>query len=121
MGALILVVEDDDDVADVMMCGLSREGHELERVDNGTDGIARALDRSPDVMLLDLGLPDMDGLEVCERVRAAGYAGGIIVVTAREAHRHAGPSLRAGASHFLSKPFGLAELRARVACVLSAH
>jgi DNA-binding response OmpR family regulator len=73
----ILLVEDDNDVADAMMRGLSRHGHALERADNGKAAIERGAQLRPDVMVLDLGPPDIDGLVVCGRVRAGGYTGGV--------------------------------------------
>ena len=118
MGASIVVVEDDDDVADMMVRSLTRAGHVPERVSTGADAVATAAQQDPDLMLLDLGLPDLDGIEVCKQVRAAGYRGGVVIVTARTAPDDVIDSLDAGANDFLAKPFGLAELGARVNEVL---
>jgi DNA-binding response OmpR family regulator len=114
MGASILVVEDDHDVADVMVRALSRYGHTVEWVTNGSDAVPRVAALAPDVVLLDLGLPDMDGLEVCERVRSGGYRGEVLAVTARWTEDDVAAALHAGADDFLTKPFGLAQLLARV-------
>ena len=113
MGASILVVEDDD-VAGLVTLALARHDHALDRVESGAEAIARVTQLPPDLMLLGLGLPDMAGLEVCQRVRASGYAGGILMVTPRAKHVDVAAILRTGADTFLAKPFGLAELLARV-------
>lgn len=115
--ALILVVEDEDDVAHLMVRALSREGYAVERVDNGTEALRRLLEQPPAAVLLDLGLPDVDGLEVCRRARSGGYDGGIVVVTART-DSNVELSHAAGADDHVAKPFGLAELQARVREVL---
>ena len=69
-------------------------------------------------MILDLGLPDVDGLEVCRRARDAGYAGAIMIVTARAGELDRVVGLDYGADDYLAKPFGLAELQARVRALL---
>lgn len=72
-------------------------------------------------MLLDLGLPDISGLEVCRRVRAGGYAGPVLVITARTSLGDVTASVLAGANDFLGKPFGLTELRNRVNDALTCN
>lgn len=121
MCAFILVVEDDDDIADMMVRTLARVGHTLTRVDTGRDAEAAIAEDPPDLVLLDLGLPDIDGVEVCRRARAGGYTGGVVIATARTSPDDVEASLGAGADDFLTKPFGLAELRARVNDVLRHH
>lgn len=114
MGVPVLVVEDDTDLAEVMVRALRRHGYVARRVDNGADAIAQVAGDAPRAVILDLGLPDMDGLDVCARLRERGYEGGIIIVTARTAQEDIERSAFAGADDFLAKPFGLAELQARV-------
>ncbi len=79
----VLVVEDEEDIAVPLMRTLEREGYEVTRVSGGAEAVSRVVDDSPAVVILDLGLPDMDGLDVCRQMRAGGYDGGIIMVTAR--------------------------------------
>src|SRR3954464_4771537 len=83
MVAQLLIVEDDDGIAMPLTRTLEREGYAVQRVGNGTDAIARVGSEPVDLVILDLGLPDIDGLEVCRTMRAAGYAGGILILTAR--------------------------------------
>lgn len=115
----VLVVEDEEDIAFPLVRTLEREGYDVIRVESG----ATALDHvsahpTTDVMILDLGLPDMDGLEVCQKARAGGYAGAIMIVTARAGELDRVVGLDYGADDYLSKPFGLAELQARVRALL---
>ena len=79
----VLVVEDEEDIAVPLMRTLEREGYEVSRVSGGAEAVAFVVDQSPAVVILDLGLPDMDGIDVCRQMRSGGYAGGIIMVTAR--------------------------------------
>ncbi len=118
MSAFIVVVEDDVDIADMIVGSLRRAGHDLTHVDTGAAAIETISRDTPDLVLLDLGLPDIDGLTVCQRVRDGGYTGAIIVVTARTSPEDVTAARAAGADDFVAKPFGLAELRARVTEVL---
>ena len=76
------------------------------------------VDEAPAVVILDLGLPDMDGIDVCRQMRSGGYLGGIIMVTARAGELDRVVGLDVGADDYLAKPFGLAELLARVRALL---
>src|SRR3954465_10905065 len=114
MVAQLLIVEDDDGIAMPLTRTLEREGYAVQRVDNGTDAIARVRSADIDLVILDLGLPDMDGLEVCRTVRTAGYAGGILILTARDGELDRVVGLDVGADDYLSKPFSLSELLARM-------
>src|SRR3954451_13218582 len=118
MVAQLLIVEDDDGIAMPLTRTLEREGYAVQRVDNGTEAIARVRSADIDLVILDLGLPDMDGLEVCRTVRTAGYAGGILILTARGGELDRVVGLDVGADDYLSKPFGLAELLARIRALL---
>jgi two-component system, OmpR family, response regulator MprA len=115
--ARVLVVEDDGEIADVLRRSLRLEGYE---VDVAADGVA-ALDASerfaPDAVVLDLGLPRLDGVEVCRRLRAEGDVP-ILVLTARDAVADRVRGLDAGADDYLVKPFALEELLARLRALL---
>jgi DNA-binding response OmpR family regulator len=110
----VLVVEDDPSLATQLVRGLSRGGYQVDHVMTGQEALASG---DPDVVLLDLGLPDADGVEVCRRLRARSDAG-IIIVTARGEEPERVLALDAGADDYLIKPFGLAELLARIRAVL---
>lgn len=113
-GASVLVVEDDRGIATQLVRGLSRSGYAVDHVTTGGDALSRA---DPDVVLLDLGLPDGDGVDICRRLRQrSGVA--IIVVTARGEEPERVLALDAGADDYMVKPFGLAELLARIRAVL---
>lgn len=117
MAHRVLVVEDEEDIAFPLVRTLEREGYDVSWVDSGQ----RALDSlatSPEVVILDLGLPDIDGLEVCRRARDAGFEGAIMIVTARAGELDRVVGLDYGADDYLAKPFGLAELQARVRALL---
>jgi DNA-binding response OmpR family regulator len=117
MAQRVLVVEDEEDIAFPLVRTLEREGYEVSWVDSGQqalDGLAG----SPELVILDLGLPDIDGLEVCRRAREAGYEGAIMIVTARAGELDRVVGLDYGADDYLAKPFGLAELQARVRALL---
>ncbi len=110
----VLVVEDDPSLATQLVRGLSRGGYQVDHVMTGQEALASG---DPDVVLLDLGLPDADGVEVCRRLRARSDAG-IIIVTARGEEPERVLALDAGADDYLITPFGLAELLARIRAVL---
>ncbi len=112
--AHVLVVEDDDKIAAPLVRTLEREGYSVERVAAGSPGIERVREGGVDLVLLDLGLPDVDGLDVCRQVRDDGYRGGIIILTARDGELDLVVGLDVGADDYLAKPFGLSVLLARV-------
>jgi DNA-binding response OmpR family regulator len=114
----LLLVEDDDQIAAPLIRTLEREDYVVTRAANGLDAIELVAEGSPDLVLLDLGLPDVDGLEVCRRVRAAGFQGAIMILTARGGELDRVVGLDVGADDYLAKPFGLAELLARVRALL---
>ncbi|CAN5176474.1 response regulator transcription factor [soil metagenome] len=118
MAASVLVVEDEDDIAFPLVRTLEREGYDVLRVDSGARALAELGLRHTDVMILDLGLPDMDGLDVCRSARDQGYEGAIMIVTARAGELDRVVGLDYGADDYLAKPFGLAELQARVRALL---
>jgi DNA-binding response OmpR family regulator len=116
--ARVLVVEDEEDIAFPLVRTLEREGYVVTWVEDGEAALDRLKTDQEDVVILDLGLPDMDGLEVCRRARDAGYEGAIMIVTARGGELDRVVGLDYGADDYLAKPFGLAELQARVRALL---
>jgi DNA-binding response OmpR family regulator len=118
MGQRVLVVEDEEDIAFPLVRTLEREGYEVTWVDNGQKALDSLATEPSEVVILDLGLPDFDGLEVCRKARDAGYAGAIMIVTARAGELDRVVGLDYGADDYLAKPFGLAELQARVRALL---
>lgn len=117
MAHRVLVVEDEEDIAFPLVRTLEREGYDVEWVESGQKALD-ALSTTPELVILDLGLPDIDGLEVCRRAREADYQGAIIIVTARAGELDRVVGLDYGADDYLAKPFGLAELQARVRALL---
>jgi DNA-binding response OmpR family regulator len=110
----VLIVEDDAGIARSLGRGLARAGYGVEVAVTGAAALAA---ETPDIVLLDLGLPDMDGLEVCRRIRHRRDVA-VIVVTARGEESDRVVALDEGADDYLVKPFGLAELLARIRAVL---
>lgn len=116
--ATVLIVEDDEGIAMPLVRTLGREGYDVQRVGEGSAAVEKALAGEVDLMILDLGLPDIDGLEVCRQVRAGGYDGGVLILTARGGELDRVVGLDVGADDYMSKPFGLAELLARTRALL---
>ncbi|MGA8247139.1 MAG: response regulator transcription factor [Nocardioides sp.] len=118
MAHRVLVVEDEEDIASPLVQTLEREGYVVDRARTGQQAIEKAVPEGPDIVLLDLGLPDMDGLEVCRALRTTGYDGAVLILTARSGELDRVVGLDAGADDYLAKPFGLAELMARLRALL---
>lgn len=116
--AQVLVVEDEEDIAFPLVRTLEREGYDVTWVDSGHRALSHLRESPADIVILDLGLPDLDGLDVCRAARADGYEGAIMIVTARAGELDRVVGLDFGADDYLSKPFGLAELQARVRALL---
>jgi two-component system response regulator MprA len=114
----ILVVDDDPAVSASLERALRLEGYEVETAADGTTALHALALASPDAVVLDLGLPDMDGLEVCRRLRSAGDDSPVLMLTARDAVNDRVQGLDAGADDYLVKPFALAELLARLRALL---
>ncbi len=114
----VLLVEDDAAIAGPLSRALTREGYEVAVVDDGPTAVTRAGEGEVDLMVLDLGLPGMDGLEVCRRVRAGKPDLPVLMLTARTDEVDFVVGLDAGADDYVGKPFRLAELLARVRALL---
>lgn len=115
--AQLLLVEDDADVRSRLVRALGERGHAVASAPTGMDGIRRAVSARPDLVILDLGLPDLDGAEVLRMLRAVSSVP-VIVATARDDEREIERILNAGADDYLVKPFGAGQLDARVRAVL---
>ncbi|RFU82624.1 DNA-binding response regulator [Streptomyces triticagri] len=115
--ARVLVVDDDPTVAEVVTGYLERAGYTVDRADDGPTALARADARRPDLVVLDLMLPGMDGLEVCRRIRARGPVP-VIMLTARGDEDDRVLGLEVGADDYVTKPFSPRELVLRVESVL---
>jgi two-component system KDP operon response regulator KdpE len=116
-GATVLVVEDDDEVRAVLTRELGSRGYRVQEASDGRSALERWEANRPDVVLLDLGLPDMDGLEVIRRIRRDAMTP-IVILSARFAEREKVEALERGADDFVTKPFGLDELHARLRVAL---
>lgn len=114
MGKTILIVEDEQNIVDILSFNLSREGYDTLEAYDGPAGLQLALENDPDLILLDLMLPGMDGFEVCRKVRESGSAAPIIMLTAREEEADKVLGLELGADDYITKPFSMRELIARV-------
>jgi two-component system response regulator MprA len=115
---LVLVVEDDPAVRASLERSLAFEGYAVVTAPDGEAGLVAVAERRPDVVVLDLGLPRLDGLELCRRLRAAGDTVPILMLTARESTGARVSGLDAGADDYLPKPFALEELYARLRALL---
>ena len=114
---LILLIEDEPQMRRFLRITLQSHGYQLVEAATGQDGITEVATRNPDVVLLDLGLPDLDGLEVVRRLREWSEVP-IIVLSAREQEQDKIKALDAGADDYLTKPFGAGELLARIRVAL---
>ena len=112
----VLLAEDDAAISDPLARALRRQGYDVHLAETGPDALAGA--RKSDLVVLDLGLPGMDGLEVCRTLRAEGLQVPVLVLTARSSEIDAVVGLDAGADDYVSKPFRTAELMARIRALL---
>lgn len=114
----VLLAEDDASISEPLARALRREGYEVEVRQDGPSALDAALQGGVDLIVLDLGLPGMDGLEVCRRLRNEGHGFPVLVLTARADEVDTVVGLDAGADDYVTKPFRLAELLARVRALL---
>ncbi|OIJ63961.1 response regulator transcription factor [Streptomyces mangrovisoli] len=115
--AFIVVCEDDHAVRDVLKRALEHDGHSIA-VTATADGLLRRLDPAPHLIVLDLGLPDADGRDVCLALRARGIDSPVLMLTALDGVHHKVGGFEAGADDYLTKPFDIPELLARVRALL---
>ncbi|HEX3693714.1 MAG TPA: response regulator transcription factor [Solirubrobacteraceae bacterium] len=114
----ILVVEDDRAVREALRRALTLAGYEVQLAENGESAIELVVQSVPDAVVLDVGLPGIDGLEVCRRLRTLGNDVAILMLTARDAVNDRIDGLDAGADDYLVKPFDVGELKARLRALL---
>jgi two-component system KDP operon response regulator KdpE len=111
--AVVLIVEDEASMRRVLAINLRARGYQVHTAPDGTTALAMAATAQPDVVLLDLGLPDLDGVEVIRRLRRTSHTP-IIILSARDAQQDKVRGLDAGADDYVTKPFGMDELVARI-------
>src|SRR5579884_554689 len=114
----ILVVDDDRGLRDVLRRALQLGGYEVRLADSGAAALAAIASETPEAVVLDIGLPDIDGLEVCRLLRREGNRVPVLMLTAREAVSDRIDGLDAGADDYLVKPFDVDELKARLRALL---
>jgi two-component system, OmpR family, response regulator MprA len=114
----VLVIDDDRAVRDALRCAFTLDGYDVQAADGGLDGLQRLDETRPDVIVLDVMMPDVDGLAVCRRMRSEGDRTPILMLTARDAVSDRIDGLDAGADDYLVKPFDVGELTARVRALL---
>lgn len=117
MKAKILIIEDDQGILKFLRRGLTYEGYEVEVAEDGEEGLEMARENSPDLVILDLMLPGMDGLEVCRQLRAEGDLP-ILMLTAKDETNDRVTGLDMGADDYMVKPFEFKELLARIRALL---
>lgn len=115
--ARIVLIEDDVDIRRLVADALSGKGHDVESAERALSGLEVVVQGSPDLVIMDLGLPDVDGKELLRMIRAVSQVP-LIVITARGADEVVVSTLDAGADDYLTKPFSIAQLEARVRAVL---
>jgi two-component system response regulator MprA len=113
-----LVVDDDRSLRDALRRALALGGYEVELAGGGQQALTQIADATPDAVILDIGMPAIDGLEVCRRLRDSGNRVPVLMLTAREAVEDRIDGLDAGADDYLVKPFDVGELKARLRALL---
>ena len=118
MAKTILVVEDDAGIRIILQDALSAQGYDVKSADNGTKGLDMARKLKPDLLILDVMLPLMDGFEICKRVRKEGINSPVLMLTVKDEEVDKVLGLELGADDYVTKPFSLKELTARVKALL---
>jgi two-component system KDP operon response regulator KdpE len=116
-GARILVIDDERSIRKLLDISLSSEGYFVELAENGREGIQKSSDLRPDIVILDLGLPDMEGIEALKRIKERDNVP-VIILTVRDSEPEKVLLLDAGADDYLTKPFSIKELSARIRVAL---
>src|SRR4051794_31593785 len=114
----VLIVDDDRSVRDALRRALTLGGYDVETADGGQHALTRVAASSPDAIVLDVGMPDVDGIEVCRRLRDAGNRVPVLMLTARDAVADRIDGLDAGADDYVVKPFDVGELKARLRALM---
>ena len=114
----ILVVDDEPNIRDLLMTSLKFAGYQVKAVANGASTISAVLEEEPDLILLDVMLPDMNGFSVTKRLRGAGYTAPILFLTAKDETEDKITGLNAGGDDYVTKPFSLDEIVARIQAIL---
>ncbi|MCX5792814.1 MAG: response regulator transcription factor [Elusimicrobia bacterium] len=117
----VLIAEDEKKIADFIKRGLKEEGYAADVTHSGDEALMLAEDNPYDLLLLDVMLPGLDGVTVCSRLRAAGFAAPILMLTARDRVEDKVKGLDSGANDYLTKPFAFEELLARIRALLRAR
>jgi two-component system OmpR family response regulator len=118
LGQRILVVDDEPSIVDAVATALRYEGYEVEEAATGREALTAVGTREPDLVVLDWMLPDLEGIEVGRRLRERGYRTAILFLTAKDETENKVEALRAGGDDYVTKPFSLAEVVARVQAIL---
>jgi two-component system response regulator MprA len=118
VSAFLYVVEDDDDLRRLLVRSLVEEGFEAEGVASGSRALLRQSERPADAFVLDIGLPDADGRDLCQALRAQGVRAPVLFLTARDAVPDRISGFRAGGDDYVTKPFALAEVAERLRALL---
>jgi two-component system, OmpR family, response regulator len=114
----ILVVDDEQSIVDAVATALRYEGYQVEEAYNGRDALAAVASAEPDLIVLDWMLPDIEGIEVGRRLRALGFKSAVLFLTAKDSTENKVEALRAGGDDYVTKPFSLAEIVARIQAIL---
>ncbi|MGW8956554.1 response regulator transcription factor [Paenibacillus sp. NPDC055715] len=118
MRSTILIIDDDEKIVSMLRRGLAFEGYEVLTAANGAEGLNKMLTAEPDVVVLDVMMPQLDGFEVCRRMREGGSTVPVLMLTAKDEVENRVKGLDLGADDYLVKPFALEELLARVRALL---
>ncbi len=117
-GQRILVVDDEPSIVDAVATALRYEGFEVDEATAGREALRAVAEREPDLVVLDWMLPDLEGIEVGRRMRERGFRSAILFLTAKDTIENKVEALRAGGDDYVTKPFSLAEIVARVQAIL---
>jgi two-component system OmpR family response regulator len=117
-GSKILVVDDEESLADMLATALRFAGYEVGSEPTGLDALQSIKDAPPDLVILDVNLPDIDGFEVCRRIRNDGFRAPVIFLTARDSTDDLRTGFGGGGDDYLTKPFSLEELTLRIEAIL---